>query len=58
MSYFFHPAAEAEYLEAIAYYESKRAGLGALEGIDVLRVKLRLWQISAQRPSPGQSLAD
>ena len=29
MSYFFHPAAEAEYLEAIAYYESKRAGLGA-----------------------------
>lgn len=29
MSYCFHPAAEAEYLEAIAYYESKRAGLGA-----------------------------
>jgi plasmid stabilization system protein ParE len=29
MSYFFHPAAEAEYLEAIAYYESKRPGLGA-----------------------------
>jgi hypothetical protein len=29
MSYFFHPAAEAEYLEAVAYYESKRPGLGA-----------------------------
>ena len=29
MSYLFHPAAEAEYLESIAYYESKRAGLGA-----------------------------
>lgn len=29
MSYFFHPAAEAEYLESIAYYESKRSGLGA-----------------------------
>jgi len=29
MSYNFHPAAEAEYLESIAYYESKRAGLGA-----------------------------
>jgi plasmid stabilization system protein ParE len=29
MSYFFHPAAEAEYLESIAYYESKRPGLGA-----------------------------
>ncbi|QVL50029.1 MAG: type II toxin-antitoxin system RelE/ParE family toxin [Thiocapsa sp.] len=29
MSYSFHPAAEAEYLEAIRYYESKRPGLGA-----------------------------
>ena len=29
MSYYFHPAAEAEHLETVAYYESKRAGLGA-----------------------------
>jgi len=29
MSYYFHPAAEAEYLEAVAYYELKRPGLGA-----------------------------
>ncbi len=29
MSYFFHPAAEAEYLSQVAYYEEKRAGLGA-----------------------------
>ena len=29
MNYFLHPAAEAEYLESIAYYESKRPGLGA-----------------------------
>jgi hypothetical protein len=29
MSYYFHPAAEAEHLESVAYYESKRAGLGA-----------------------------
>ena len=29
MNYFFHPAAEAEHLESIAYYESKRSGLGA-----------------------------
>jgi plasmid stabilization system protein ParE len=29
MSYYFHPAAEAEHLESIAYYESKQAGLGA-----------------------------
>lgn len=29
MSYYFHPAAEAEHLESVAYYESKQAGLGA-----------------------------
>ncbi|MDO9518928.1 MAG: hypothetical protein Q7L19_01780 [Pseudohongiella sp.] len=28
MSYSFHPAAEAEFLEAIGYYESKVSGLG------------------------------
>lgn len=30
MSYSFHPAAEAEHLETVAYYESKRPGIGAL----------------------------
>ena len=30
MSYFFHPAAVAEHLESIAYYESKRPGLGVI----------------------------
>ena len=29
MTYAFHPDAAAEYLEAIAYYEDRRAGLGA-----------------------------
>ncbi len=29
MSYSFHPAAETEHLETIAYYELKRPGLGA-----------------------------
>ena len=29
MNYYFHPAAEAEHLETVAYYESKRPGLGA-----------------------------
>jgi plasmid stabilization system protein ParE len=28
MNYCFHPAAEAEHLESVGYYESKRAGLG------------------------------
>ena len=29
MSYEFHPAAEAEFLESVGYYESKVPGLGA-----------------------------
>ena len=29
MRYQFHPAAEAEYLETIAYYETQKPGLGA-----------------------------
>lgn len=29
MTYHFHPGAEAEHLENIAYYEDRRAGLGA-----------------------------
>lgn len=28
MSYFFHPAAEAEFLESVGYYESMVPGLG------------------------------
>lgn len=30
MSYIFHPAAETEHLESVAYLESKRPGLGAM----------------------------
>ena len=29
MTYRFHPAAEAEHLETVAWYETRRAGLGA-----------------------------
>ena len=29
MTYRFHPAAEAEHLESVAWYETRRAGLGA-----------------------------
>jgi toxin ParE1/3/4 len=29
MSYYFHPGAEAEYLETIAFFESRQIGLGA-----------------------------
>lgn len=31
MKYFFHPAAEAEFLESVGYYESKVPGLGGDE---------------------------
>jgi len=42
MSYCFHPAAEAEHLETVAYFESKRAGLlipvkGSCRKIDLRR---------------------
>jgi toxin ParE1/3/4 len=29
VNYYFHPGAEAEYLEAIAFFESRQIGLGA-----------------------------
>jgi len=29
VKYCFHPAAEAEHLETVAFYESKKPGLGA-----------------------------
>jgi hypothetical protein len=29
MSYFFHPNAEKEHLESVAFYETKQAGLGS-----------------------------
>ncbi|MGZ8947772.1 MAG: hypothetical protein ACXW1W_20390 [Methylococcaceae bacterium] len=29
MSYYFHPGAEAEHFEAIAFFESRQPGLGA-----------------------------
>ena len=30
MTYHFHPAAEAEHLESVSYYKSKRPGLGVI----------------------------
>ncbi|WP_104004124.1 type II toxin-antitoxin system RelE/ParE family toxin [Marinobacterium lutimaris] len=51
MNYSFHPAAEAEFLESVGYYESKVPGLGAalIEEFEAL-VKLlgelpKAWQI-------------
>ena len=54
MSYSFHPAAEAEFLESVGYYESKVPGLGAalIDEFEAL-VKLvdetpKAWQIELE----------
>jgi hypothetical protein len=42
VSYFFNPAARIEYLEHVAYYESRQPGLGAryLAAFDAAMVKV------------------
>ena len=42
MSYQFHPDAEAEHLETVAYYETRQAGLGAsyLAGCEAILEKV------------------
>jgi plasmid stabilization system protein ParE len=50
MSYVFHPAAEAEYLESIAFYESKRPGLGAAYVADLESVLERICEAPHRNP--------
>lgn len=50
MSYVFHPAAEAEYLESIAYYESKIQGLGAAFLSEFELVMSRVCEAPGQNP--------
>lgn len=42
MNYEFHPEAEAEHLEAVAYYEERRPGLGAKYLAEFERVVARI----------------
>lgn len=42
MRYEFHPQARAEYLEAIAYYEERRTGLGARFALEIEGVIQRI----------------
>jgi plasmid stabilization system protein ParE len=42
MLYEFHPEARVEYLEAVAYYEDRQAGLGARFTIEVERTIQRI----------------
>ena len=50
MNYGFHPSAEAEYLESIAYYESKRPGLGASYLAEFERTLLHVCESPQRNP--------
>lgn len=50
MSFSFHPAAEAEFLESIAYYESKVSGLGAAYLAEIESVIERVCETPLQHP--------
>lgn len=53
MNYYFHPAAEAEFLELVDYYESKVSGLGLnlINDLEDLATRITespsAWQIAA-----------
>ncbi len=54
MNYFFHPAAEAEFLESVGYYESKVPGLGGafIEEVEALAAVIgdspKGWQVEPE----------
>ena len=50
MSYVFHPEAAAEHLEAIAYYESRRPGLGARYLAEFERVVAEICRAPGRNP--------
>lgn len=50
MSYSFHPAAEAEHLEQIAFYESRRKGLGGRYRDHFLKMVQGVCERPAQYP--------
>lgn len=50
MNYSFHPAAAAEHLEQITFYESRQAGLGARYREHFLKIILDVCEQPAQYP--------
>ena len=50
MKYCFHPAAEAEHLEQVAFYESRQRGLGSRYRTHFLRVIQRICDTPSQYP--------
>ncbi|MBT3308441.1 MAG: type II toxin-antitoxin system RelE/ParE family toxin [Gammaproteobacteria bacterium] len=55
MKYQFHPAAEAEYLESVAYFESKQPGLGASYLMEFERVLSKVCEAPDRYPAEGES---
>jgi hypothetical protein len=53
MNYSFHPAAAAEHLEQITFYESRQAGLGARYREHFLKIILDVTVRSWPMESPG-----
>ncbi len=54
MSYLFHPAAEAEHLESVAFYESKQPGLGAAYLAEFENAMKRVCEGPHRYPIEGQ----
>jgi plasmid stabilization system protein ParE len=54
VSYKFHPAAEAEHLEIIGYFESKRPGLGASYLADFESIMAKVCDSPQRYPSEGR----
>lgn len=50
MTYRFHPEAEAEHLEAVAYYEDRQPGIGAGYLAEFERVMERVCQAPVRNP--------
>jgi toxin ParE1/3/4 len=50
VNYAFHPDAEAEYLEAVAFYEIRRAGLGATFIAEFEHVLARVYDAPGRYP--------
>ena len=44
MTYQFHPAAQAEHLDTVAYYETQQAGLGASYLAEFEAVLEQVWE--------------
>lgn len=56
MTFHFHPDARLEYLEAAAFYESRREGLGAAFTLEIEATIQRLLEAPARWPTLEQDI--